>query len=152
IVLMGDAAHTTHFSIGSGTTLAMQDAVRLAESLDAHDDLQVALKKYEKKRRAEIMGLQSAALSSTEWYENVPKHIEAPVTQFAYSLWKRRGHCPPWRYYLHLATQVAPLRGLRRSLSAVRNRMRAQQRMKLAAVPAPEGHRTEVTAGSPRLE
>ncbi|MGH3672093.1 MAG: FAD-dependent monooxygenase, partial [Pseudonocardiaceae bacterium] len=104
VVLMGDAAHTTHFSIGSGTTLAMQDAVRLAESLDAHDDLQVALKEYEKKRRAEIMGLQSAAMSSTEWYENVPEHIEAPITQFAYSLWKRRGHCPPWRYYLHLAT------------------------------------------------
>jgi 2-polyprenyl-6-methoxyphenol hydroxylase-like FAD-dependent oxidoreductase len=155
VVLMGDAAHTTHFSIGSGTTLAMQDAIRLAESLaetmDAHDDLQAALTEYEKKRRAEITGLQNAAMSSTEWYENVPKHIDQPITQFAYSLWKRRGHCPPWRYYLHLATQLAPLRGLRRSLSAVRNGMRAQQRMKLA-VPAREDHRTEVTAGATSLE
>ena len=156
VVLMGDAAHTTHFSIGSGTTLAMQDAVRLAESLadtrDAHDDLQAALIEYEKKRRAEITGLQNAAMSSTEWYENVPKHIDQPITQFAYSLWKRRGHCPPWRYYLHLATQLAPLRSVRRSLSAVRNGMRAQQRMKLAALPAREDHRAEVTAGATSLE
>jgi 2-polyprenyl-6-methoxyphenol hydroxylase-like FAD-dependent oxidoreductase len=133
IVLMGDAAHTTHFSIGSGTTLAMQDAIGLAESLHTHDDLQVALKDYEEKRRTEIMDLQSAAVGSTEWFENVPSHIDQPITQFSYSLWKRRGRYPLWRYHLHLATQVATLRKLRRSISELRNEYRAQQRMKLAA-------------------
>jgi anthraniloyl-CoA monooxygenase len=133
IVLMGDAAHTTHFSIGSGTTLAMQDAIGLAESLRTHHDLQVALKDYQEKRRTEIMGLQRAAVGSTEWFENVPSHIDQPITQFSYSLWKRRGHHPRWRYHLHLATQIATLRKVRRSISTLRNERRAQQRIKLAA-------------------
>ncbi|MGH3718781.1 MAG: FAD-dependent monooxygenase [Pseudonocardiaceae bacterium] len=132
VVLMGDAAHTTHFSIGSGTTLAMQDAIGLAESLDTHDDLQVALKHYERKRRAEIADSQSAAVSSTEWFENVPSYIDLPITRFAYSLWKRRGNYPLWRYQLHLATQIATLRRLRRSVSALRNGLRSRRRLKLA--------------------
>jgi 2-polyprenyl-6-methoxyphenol hydroxylase-like FAD-dependent oxidoreductase len=152
IVLMGDAAHTTHFSIGSGTTLAMQDAIGLADSLDTHDDLQVALKNYEDKRRAEIMGLQNAAVSSTEWFENVPSYIDQPTTQFAYSLWKRRGHYPPWRYHLHLATQIGTLRRLRQSISALRNERRARQRMKLADHCAPTYHNAEVSAGPVRVE
>ncbi|MGH3752813.1 MAG: FAD-dependent monooxygenase [Pseudonocardiaceae bacterium] len=132
IALMGDAAHTTHFSIGSGTTLAMRDAIGLADSLDAHDDLQVALKDYAEKRQAAIADAQSAAVSSTEWFENVPNYIGQPVTQFSYSLWKRRGNYPPWRYQLHLTTQIAMLRGLRRSASATRNALRARRRVKLS--------------------
>jgi 2-polyprenyl-6-methoxyphenol hydroxylase-like FAD-dependent oxidoreductase len=152
IVLMGDAAHTTHFSIGSGTTLAMQDAIGLADSLDAHDDLRVALKDYEEKRRAEIMGLQSAAVSSTEWFENVPSYVDQPVTQFAYSLWKRRGRYPMWRYQLHLATQITLLRRLRQSISALRNGRRAQQRMKLSDhIVSPFQH-TDVAVRSVRVE
>ncbi|MGB6165742.1 MAG: FAD-dependent monooxygenase [Pseudonocardiaceae bacterium] len=148
IVLMGDAAHTTHFSIGSGTTLAMQDAIELAVSLDTHDDLQVALKSYEEKRRAEIMSLQDAAVSSTEWFENVPSCIDQPITQFAYSLWKRRGRYPLWRYHLHLVTQIATFRRLRRAISSLRNRIRAQQRMKLADIPTSEYHKIEASARS----
>ncbi len=148
IVLMGDAAHTTHFSIGSGTTLAMQDAIELAVSLDTHDDLQVALKSYEEKRRAEIMGLQDAAVSSTEWFENVPSCIDQPITQFAYSLWKRRGRYPLWRYHLHLVTQIATFRRLRRAISSLRNRIRAQQRMKLADIPTSGYHKIEASARS----
>lgn len=144
IVLMGDAAHTTHFSIGSGTTLAMQDAIGLADSLDTHDDLQVALKDYEARRRTEIMELQSAAVHSTEWFENVPSYVDQPVTQFAYSLWKRRGHYPLWRYQLHLATQIAILRRLRQSISARRNGLRAQQRTKLADLAASPSHHPEL--------
>lgn len=132
VVLMGDAAHTTHFSIGSGTTLAMQDAVELADCLDAHDDLQVALKAYAEERRAAIADLQSAAKSSTEWFENVPSYIDQPITQFSYSLWQRRGHHPPWRYHVHLATQIAALRHVRRSVSAIRNGLRARRRIRLA--------------------
>jgi 2-polyprenyl-6-methoxyphenol hydroxylase-like FAD-dependent oxidoreductase len=151
IVLMGDAAHTTHFSIGSGTTLAMQDAIVLADSLDAHDDLRVALKKYEEKRRAEIMDLQSAAVSSTEWFESVPSYIDQPIIQFSYSLWKRRGRYPLWRYHLHLATQIATLRRLRQSISTLRNGLRAHQRIKLADLSVPTYHNAEVSAGSLRV-
>ncbi|MGH3974198.1 MAG: FAD-dependent monooxygenase, partial [Pseudonocardiaceae bacterium] len=131
IVLMGDAAHTTHFSIGSGTTLAMQDAIALADSLDTHEDLGTALSDYADKRQAAIAKAQSAAASSTEWFEKIPDYIEQSITYFAYSLWKRRGHCPLWRYQLHLATQIALLRKLRRSVSALRNGVRARRRMKL---------------------
>jgi anthraniloyl-CoA monooxygenase len=148
IVLMGDAAHTTHFSIGSGTTLAIQDAIELAVSLDTHNDLQVALKSYEEKRRAEIMGLQDAAVSSTEWFENVPSCIDQPITQFAYSLWKRRGRYPLWRYHLHLVTQIATFRRLRRAISSLRNRIRAQQRMKLADIATSGYHKIENSARS----
>lgn len=151
IVLMGDAAHTTHFSIGSGTTLAMQDAIGLADSLKTHDDLRTALKHYEQKRRAEIMDLQSAALSSTEWFEDLASSINQPITQFAYSLWKRRGHHPRWRYHLHLATQISGLRRLRQTLSAARNGLRAQQRMKLAAVSPSTFSDVEVRPGSLRV-
>jgi anthraniloyl-CoA monooxygenase len=136
IVLMGDAAHTTHFSIGSGTTLAMQDAIALANSLDVHHDLPAALENYERKRRREIMDLQSAAASSTEWFENIPCYIDQQITQFAYSLWKRRGHYPAWRYPLHLATQITTLRRLRQSVSAARNGFRARQRATFADVAA----------------
>ncbi len=151
IALMGDAAHTTHFSIGSGTTLAMQDAIGLAESLEAHDDLQVALQHYEDKRRAEIMELQNAAVSSTGWFENVPSVIDQPITQFAYSLWKRRGRHPRWRYHLHLATQVSPLRRLRQALSATRNELRAQQRMKQADMSPSTYSHAEVPSRSLRV-
>ncbi|HEY6424550.1 MAG TPA: FAD-dependent monooxygenase [Pseudonocardiaceae bacterium] len=146
IVLMGDAAHTTHFSIGSGTTLAMQDAIGLADSLSCHDDIQVALKEYAGRRSAEIASLQSAAVSSTEWFENAPSCIDQPVTEFAYSLWKRRGNYPLWRYHLHLATQVSTLRRLRRSISSVRHGLRARRRVKLAGtqqVVSPVGYAAE---------
>jgi 2-polyprenyl-6-methoxyphenol hydroxylase-like FAD-dependent oxidoreductase len=134
VVLMGDAAHTTHFSIGSGTTLAMKDAVGLADSLEAHNDLQAALAHYEHKRRADIMDLQNAAIKSTEWFESVPDYIDQPIIQFAYTLWKRRGHHPWWRYQLHLATQISSLRRARQTFSAVRNERRAQQRIKQANI------------------
>jgi 2-polyprenyl-6-methoxyphenol hydroxylase-like FAD-dependent oxidoreductase len=150
IVLMGDSAHTTHFSIGSGTTLAMQDAIQLADSLHSHDDLTLALEDYAKKRQTAIADAQSAAVGSTEWFENVPSHIDQPVIQFAYSLWKRRGHYPLWRYQLHLATQITPLRRLRRAASAMRNALRARQRMKLTRTRTPKHRNTMASDGSAR--
>jgi hypothetical protein len=141
IVLMGDAAHTTHFSIGSGTTLAMQDAIGLADSLSAHDDLPSALKDYADKRQAAIADAQDAATGSIEWFENVPCYIDLPITQFAYSLWKRRGNYPMWRYQLHLATQIATLRRFRRSVSAIRHGLRARRRVRSA-----ESHRAVAPA------
>lgn len=147
IVLMGDSAHTTHFSIGSGTTLAMQDAIGLADSLHSHDDLTLALEDYAKKRQTAISNAQSAAVGSTEWFENVPSHIDQPVIQFAYSLWKRRGHYPRWRYQLHLATQIAPLRRLRRAASAMRNSLRTRRRMKLAGTHMSKHRNMEISDG-----
>lgn len=97
IVLMGDAAHTAHFSIGSGTKLALEDANSLAEKLQEHggnrqtygQDLQDALENYEAERRLEVLKLQSAARNSTEWFENIPRYINQDPMQFAYSLLTR---------------------------------------------------------------
>jgi 2-polyprenyl-6-methoxyphenol hydroxylase-like FAD-dependent oxidoreductase len=152
VVLMGDAAHTTHFSIGSGTTLAMQDAIALADSLDTHTDLPTALKSYEQKRRGEIMALQRAAASSTDWFENVPSYVDQQITQFAYSLWKRRGHYPAWRYQLHLATQITILRRLRQSISTARNRFRAHRRATFTDRFVPASHTTDAHAKSVHVE
>ncbi len=72
VVLMGDAAHTAHFSIGSGTKLALEDAIELARSLAAHPgDVPEALRRYEVVRSVEVLRIQNAARNSTEWFENV---------------------------------------------------------------------------------
>ncbi|MGH3831987.1 MAG: FAD-dependent monooxygenase [Pseudonocardiaceae bacterium] len=134
VVLMGDAAHTTHFAIGSGTKLAIADAITLAEKLDAHDDLASALHAYQEDRRFALLAAQSKAISSTKWFENVPCYIGQRATSFAYSLLKRRGRYSLWHYQLHLATQIAVLRRLRRSLGAARSALRARRRAKLADV------------------
>lgn len=89
IVLIGDAAHTAHFSIGSGTKLALEDGIELAAMLCAHDDLHGALKAYQETRRLEVLKLQSAARNSTEWFENVPRYVHFEPLQFAYSLLTR---------------------------------------------------------------
>ncbi|MCC6468271.1 MAG: bifunctional salicylyl-CoA 5-hydroxylase/oxidoreductase [Alphaproteobacteria bacterium] len=89
IVLMGDAAHTAHFSIGSGTKLAMEDAIALAKHLRRNVALGDALRDYEDERRVEVLRLQSAARNSTEWFENVDRYRHLEPTQFAYSLLTR---------------------------------------------------------------
>ena len=88
-VLMGDAAHTAHFSIGSGTKLALEDAIGLADALDHHADIPTALAAYETTRRVEVLKLQSAARNSTEWFENVARYAHLEPEQFAYSLLTR---------------------------------------------------------------
>jgi anthraniloyl-CoA monooxygenase len=89
VVLLGDAAHTAHFSIGSGTKLAFEDAIRLAEALTAGGDLDTALAAYESERRVEVLKLQSAARNSTEWFETVDRYVGLDPVQFAYSLLTR---------------------------------------------------------------
>ncbi|MBL8705841.1 MAG: bifunctional salicylyl-CoA 5-hydroxylase/oxidoreductase [Rhodospirillales bacterium] len=89
IVLMGDAAHTAHFSIGSGTKLAMEDAISLARHLGRTPDLDEALPAYEAERRVEVLRLQSAARNSTEWFEHVDRYLGLEPEQFAYSLLTR---------------------------------------------------------------
>jgi len=89
VVLIGDAAHTAHFSIGSGTKLAMEDAIALARLLHAEADLPTALAAYQEERRTDALRLQNAARNSMEWFENVRRYIHLDPPQFAYSLLTR---------------------------------------------------------------
>lgn len=91
VVLMGDAAHTAHFSIGSGTKLALEDAIELARSFAKHGvhDLRATLADYEAVRSVEVLKIQNAARNSTEWFENVDRYTAMEVEQFAYSLLTR---------------------------------------------------------------
>jgi len=94
VVLMGDAAHTAHFSIGSGTKLALEDAIDLAEAIGEHraagvDGLPEALSRYEATRSVEVLKIQNAARNSTEWFENVERYAGMAPEQFAYSLLTR---------------------------------------------------------------
>jgi anthraniloyl-CoA monooxygenase len=89
VVLMGDAAHTAHFSVGSGTKLALEDSIELARCIGRNDDLTQALNDYEAVRSVEVLKIQNAARNSTEWFENVARYVNLPPEQFAYSLLTR---------------------------------------------------------------
>jgi anthraniloyl-CoA monooxygenase len=89
VVLMGDAAHTAHFSIGSGTKLAMEDAIALARELASGKPMADALAAYEAERQTESVRLQNAARNSMEWFEHVKRYLPLAPEQFAYSLLTR---------------------------------------------------------------
>jgi anthraniloyl-CoA monooxygenase len=89
VVLIGDAAHTAHFSIGSGTKLAMEDAIVLARVLNEPRPLPDALQAYQDERMTEALRLQNAARNSMEWFENVRRYIRLEPEQLAYSLLTR---------------------------------------------------------------
>ena len=91
VVLMGDAAHTAHFSIGSGTKLALEDAISLADGLGTQgvDALPGVLNDYEAARSIEVLKIQNAARNSTEWFETVDRYARFAPEQFAYSLLTR---------------------------------------------------------------
>jgi anthraniloyl-CoA monooxygenase len=90
VVLMGDAAHSAHFSIGSGTKLALEDAIVLALAFDRHGrDVPAALAAYQSERKTDVLRIQSAARNSTEWFEHVARYAHLEPEQFAYSLLTR---------------------------------------------------------------
>lgn len=89
IVLLGDAAHTAHFSIGSGTKLAMEDALALAACLEEHDTVEAALTAYEDERRPVVESTQRAADASREWFEELAQYTDQPMRQFAFNLLTR---------------------------------------------------------------
>ncbi len=90
VVLVGDAAHSAHFSIGSGTKLALEDAIALARAFDTHGaNVPAALAAYETERKVDVLRIQSAARNSTEWFENVARYARLEPEQFAYSLLTR---------------------------------------------------------------
>lgn len=90
-VLIGDALHTAHFSIGSGTKLAMEDAIALASSFQRHVDTLGALSAFESSRKPYIEEYQAAALESMLWFENVRQYIHLSPIELAYSLMMRSG-------------------------------------------------------------
>lgn len=89
VVLMGDAAATAHFSIGSGTKLALESALALADDLHDKPTLAEAFASYEEARRLEVLRLQSAARNSMEWFEEVERYLDLDPVQFNYSLLTR---------------------------------------------------------------
>ncbi len=89
IVLMGDAAATAHFSVGSGTKLALESAIALAGYLKTEPTMADAFRRYEDERRTEVLRLQSAARNSTEWFEEVERYLHLDPVQFNYSLLTR---------------------------------------------------------------
>jgi len=107
VVLMGDAAHTAHFSVGSGTKLALEDAIELARCLDTAPEVGSALLEYETKRAVEVLKIQNAARNSTQWFENVDRYSSFEAEQFAYSLLTRSQRISHENLRLRDATYVA---------------------------------------------
>jgi anthraniloyl-CoA monooxygenase len=89
VVLLGDAAHTAHFSIGSGTKLAMEDSIGLVDALRRHRDLAAALNDYEMERQPVVERFQEAALESSSYFEHVSRYAEFDPRQFAFNLLTR---------------------------------------------------------------
>ena len=112
VVLMGDAAHTAHFSIGSGTKLAMEDAIALGDELLGGGEVGAALARYEARRRPEVEALQAAAQASLEWFEGTERYMRMAPVQFTYSLMTRSlrvSHASVARRDPHLARGVEQL-------------------------------------------
>lgn len=89
VVLLGDAAHTAHFSVGSGTKLAVEDALALAACVEEQPDVPAALAAYEAERRPVVASTQRAAHASREWFEDLARHLGRPPRQFAFDLLTR---------------------------------------------------------------
>jgi anthraniloyl-CoA monooxygenase len=116
IALLGDAAHTAHFSVGSGTKMAMEDAVALVAALDAHgDDVDAALARYEAERQPQVARIQDSARPSLSWWEHFGRSHDA---------------LPPWQFAYHFFTRSLPDAKLRRRddafVTAVHERWRAE--------------------------
>jgi anthraniloyl-CoA monooxygenase len=112
VVLLGDAAHTTHFTIGSGTRLAMEDAMALADALAEAPDLDTALSRYDESRREHLRGVQRVARRSARWFERVPRYIDRPTPEFALLMENRRSPVMarlPVGAYLRLTGAAADL-------------------------------------------
>ena len=91
MVLIGDALHSAHFSIGSGTRLAIEDAIALASALEAESDLAAGLDRYQTERKPVVKKLVTAARTSADWYEKFPEHMRLGLMDFAYSYITRSG-------------------------------------------------------------
>ncbi len=112
VVLLGDAAHTAHFSIGSGTKLAMEDAIVLRDELLANADVPTALAAYQARRKPEVEALQAAAQASLEWFEGTERYMRMAPVQLMYNLMTRSlrvSHASVAKRDPHLARGVEQL-------------------------------------------
>jgi len=91
MVLVGDALHSAHFSIGSGTRLAIEDAIALTKALEAEGELAAGLQRYQSERQPIVKKLVTAARTSADWYEKFPEHMKLGLMDFAYSYITRSG-------------------------------------------------------------
>lgn len=132
LVLIGDSAHTAHFSIGSGTRMAFEDGAALARSVAGCQpaDLPRALQRYQEERLPAVVALQRDADASAAWFEDVDRYIELPPLDFGHALRMRREPGPrsPLRHALHRATQWRAGRSARRWIAYVRRALRAGRR------------------------
>lgn len=135
LVLAGDAAHTTHFTLGSGTRLAMIDAVMLAQSLYDHDELAAALASFDRRGRAALRPIQAGARTSMAWFERADRYLDRDAVAFAYAMAGRQGAQPPWRYQMHLATQIPAVRAALRGTNSARRWYLARRRGEAPALP-----------------
>lgn len=97
LVLIGDALHSAHFSIGSGTRLAIEDAIALVKALEAAADVAAALERYQSERKPIVQKLVKAARTSADWYEKFPEHMQLGLMDFAYSYITRSGRIDDYR-------------------------------------------------------
>jgi 2-polyprenyl-6-methoxyphenol hydroxylase-like FAD-dependent oxidoreductase len=111
VVLLGDAAHTAHFSIGSGTKLAMEDAIALAEALGDEPDATTAFARYEESRRPAVERLQELARRSRLWWESFPSRTHLPVERLMVSYMTRAGNVPLDRFAVTSPEVVAAALG-----------------------------------------
>jgi 2-polyprenyl-6-methoxyphenol hydroxylase-like FAD-dependent oxidoreductase len=91
MVLIGDALHTAHFSIGSGTRLAIEDAIALTKALEAEADIQKGLARFQTERQPTVKKLVQASRTSADWYEGFPDHMKLDPMDFAYGYITRSG-------------------------------------------------------------
>nr|WP_246331224.1 FAD-dependent monooxygenase [Saccharopolyspora hordei] len=104
-VLLGDAAHTTHFTLGSGTRLAMMDAIVLAQELYDHPETALAVKEFDEAGHAALREAQIAARSSMAWFERADRYTDRGAVEFCYAMAGRHGVQRPWQYQMFLAQQ-----------------------------------------------
>ena len=132
-VLAGDAAHTTHFSIGNGTKLAFDDVLELDRQLAAHPaDLPAALAAYQRERTAAVGARQQVARNSSRWFEQVDQYTQLDPTGFSYALRTRGDAARPapsgLSWLLHRATQLSVGRWARGLISSSKRRQRVRGR------------------------
>ena len=120
MVLIGDALHTAHFSIGSGTRLAIEDAITLIKALEAADDVGAALAAYEAARKPIVKKLVAAARASADWYERFSDHMQLDPIDFAFSYITRSGRIDPARLRAMSPAFMARYERAKGTVSAIR--------------------------------
>ncbi|MGW1678355.1 FAD-dependent monooxygenase [Saccharopolyspora sp. NPDC002376] len=127
-VLIGDAAHTTHFTLGSGTKLAIMDGIVLAQSLFEQQETALAVKEFDEAGHAAMRPAQIAARTSMAWFERADRYTDRSAVEFCYSMAGRHGVQRPWQYQRHLVQQNLVARKALRLVGNGQRWLRARRR------------------------